>query len=60
MLKKLSAKLGISFKTLMVKRKTNNFISHDIVFEKLSGLKILMRREHLTIIDTTQNTNWLY
>ena len=60
MLKTLPAELRISFKTLTVKRKTDNLISHGIEFGKLSRLKILMRRGHLTIIDATHNTNRLH
>ncbi len=60
MLKTLPAKLGINFETLIVKRKTDNFISQNIVFGKILGLKILMRHRHLTIIDATHNTNQLH
>ena len=60
MLKILPAELGIRFKILTIKRKTDNFISHGIVFGKFSRIKILMRCGHLTIIDTTHNSNWLY
>lgn len=57
MLEALPAELGISFEPLMVKRKTDKLILHTIIFGKLSRLKILMRRRHLTIMDATYNTN---
>ncbi len=60
MLEALLAELRLSFETLTVKRKTDNLISHGIVFGKLSRLKILMRRGHLTIMDATHNTNCLH
>ena len=59
MLEVLSAELGISFKILMVKKKTDNFTLHGIVFEKLSRLKILIKCRHLTIIDAIHITNRL-
>lgn len=60
MLKALQAKLSMSFKILVVKKKTDNCISHGIVFEKLLRLKILMKRGHLTVMDATYNTNRLH
>ncbi len=59
MLEDLPAELGLSFEILTVKGKTDNLISHDNVFRKLSRFKILMRHRHLTIMDTTHNTNYL-
>lgn len=52
--------MGLSFKTLMVKRKTNNFILYDIKLEKLLRFKIPMKHGHLTIINVTYNINHLY
>ncbi len=50
MLEDLPVELGLSFETL----------TYGIVFGKLSRLKILMRRAHLTIMDATHKTNRLY
>ena len=60
MLKTLSTELGINFEILIVKKKTDNFISYSIVFEKLLKLKILIRYGYLIIIDIIYNTNHLH
>ena len=57
MLKALPAELGISFEILTVEKKTDDLISHGIVFGKLSRLKILMKCGDFTIMDATHNTN---
>ena len=48
----MSAKLQI---TRVIDRET----SHAVAFAKRSRLRILMRRGHLTLMDSTHNTNHL-
>jgi hypothetical protein len=48
----LSAKLKIT-------RVIDEEKSHEIVFAKRSRLSILMRREYLTLMNSTHNTNQL-
>lgn len=44
-LKALPAKSAIIYKIITIQRKTDSRISHGIIFEKLSRLQILIRRE---------------
>lgn len=50
----------MGFETLIVKRKTNNLISHIIIFRKFLKLKILIKYRYFIIINIIYNTNYLY
>lgn len=60
LLKILWTKAAIFYKIMIVKRKTKSFISYDIVFKKPSQLQILIKKEHIIIMNITSNTNRLH